>query len=212
MKKACLLLVQIAGVAVLVAAMSANAVAAEVRLAYVDLQRALNECNAGKKAKSQFRAEVQRLQTKLQSEQSEVQALRDEIEKKGMLMRNDERQHLQDRYASKVRQFQSDFKNDRAELQQKDNELTGAILRDLVYVVHNVGESDGYTMIMEKSSLLYAVPSVDITQQVITAYNATHSPIGSLGQAGSGGPSMAGGRGRHYSLGHAKLHRSTISK
>lgn len=217
MKQACRILGQTVIVATVMAALCLSAAAAaEVRVAYVDLQRAINECNAGKKAKVEFRAEVQRLQSKLQAEQSEVKALRDELQKKGMLMRDDERRHLQDEYASKMRQFQSDFNNDRAALKQKDQEMTGAILSDLVYVVQNVGERDGYTLIMPKSEVLYAMPAVDITQQVIAAYNAHHAPVGSLGGGNGGGaPPLASSRGEkhhHYSLGRSTLRRSTISK
>ena len=55
---------------------------AQLRLAYVDVQRALNECDAGKRAKSEFQSKIQTLDSKLQREQNEVQGLKDEIEKK----------------------------------------------------------------------------------------------------------------------------------
>jgi|GEM_PF-193887 outer membrane protein len=177
---------QLAAAVVMVALMASAAAAAEVRLAYVDLQRALNECNAGKKARTQFRGEIEELQGKLQRQQSEVQSLKDELEKKGMLMRDDERRNLQDEYASKLRDFESTYKNDKDLLQQKDNEITGAILKDLAYVVRNLGERDGYTAVLEKGSLLYAVPSIDITDQVIREYDRDNAPVGSLGERDGG--------------------------
>src|SRR5215468_2453569 len=69
---------------------------AQLKLAYVDVQRALNECDAGKRAKTEFQGKIQTLDSRLQREQSEVQGLKDEIEKKGMLMNPDQRQNLQD--------------------------------------------------------------------------------------------------------------------
>jgi len=205
--------------AVMVALLASAAAAAEVRLAYVDLQRALNECNAGKKARNQFRGEIEELQGKLQRQQSEVQALKDELEKKGMLMRDDERRNLQDEYAAKLREFESAYKNDKDLLQQKDNEITGAILKDLAYVVRNLGERDGYTAVLEKGSLLYAVPSIDITDQVIREYNRENTPVGSLGERDGGDFSKTASAGDDSdaadesttSLSHHH-HKSSISK
>jgi outer membrane protein len=173
---------RVAPLVALLALFTTAAMAAELKVAFVDMQRALNESNAGKKAKGDFRAEIMRLQSRLERQQSEVQALKDELDKKGMLMREDERRNLQDDYTRKLRDFERSYKDSKDELQQKDNEVTGAIIRDLAYVVRNVGERDGYTVVLEKGSLLWATPSIDITSEVIREYNTTGSKVGSLGE------------------------------
>jgi outer membrane protein len=165
---------------------------ADVRLAYVDVQRALNECRAGKQAKNQFRGRIERLQAQLEGEQSEVERLKRELEQKGALMQADQRQNLEDDYAKKLRNFQDDYKNSRDELQQKDNEVTGAIVRDLATVVRNLGEKNGYTMVMEKGQLLWALPAADITDQVIRAYDAMNVKPGSRGEEAERGSGSFG--------------------
>jgi outer membrane protein len=157
------------------------AAATDMKVAFVDMQRALNDSNAGKKAKNDFRAEISRLQGRLQRQQEEVQSLKDELDRKGPLMRDEERRNLQDDYTRKLRDFENAYKDSKEELQQKDNEVTGAIIRDLAYVVRNLGERGGYTLVLEKGSLLWAAPSIDITDQVIREYNATGANAGALG-------------------------------
>jgi outer membrane protein len=210
---------RVAVLTLFLARLTASAALAEMKVAYVDMQRALNECNAGKKAKSQFRVEIQQLQSRLERKQNELQALKDELQKKGMLMRDDQRLSLQDTYTQKLRDFESTYKNSKAELQQKDNEVTGAIIRDLAYIVRTVGERDGYTLVLEKGSLLWASPAIDITDQVIRQYNATPGPIGSLGdrlmQNQSASTRGAGGFGQQQEEAAApplRTRRSTISK
>jgi outer membrane protein len=184
------LIVAMMSLAMTLLAVTATATArADVRLAFVDIQRALNDCRAGKQARTQFRGRVERLQSQLQREQDGVESLKREIEQKGALMQSDQRQNLEDEYTRKLRQFQDDYKNSRDELQQKDNQVTGAIVRDLAAVVRQIGEKSGYTMVMEKGTLLWAVPSADITDQVIRAYDAMNVKAGSLGaeeESGSG--------------------------
>lgn len=191
---------------------------AEVKIAYVDIQRALNECNAGKRARSNIRIQAQQAQARLQREQSAAQALKDELDKKGMLMPPDQRQNLEDQLNKKMRTFQDDVKNERDELHQKDNEATGAIVRDLATVVRQLGEKAGYTVVMEKGGLLWGIPSADITDQVIRSYDSMNvkvgtlapdprwagaapqgAPPGSAAQAGDAEPSSGGSSVRKHS-------------
>ena len=171
---------------------------AEIKLAFVDIQRALNECNAGKRAKVQIRSQVDAVTGRLQRQQAELKSLQDELQKKGALMRPDERQTLSDQYAVKLRDFQQNYKNAQDELRQKDNEMTSMIVRDLATVVRNIGEKDGYTMVMEKGEILWGVPSIDITDQVIRAYDAMHVTPGTLGEEAD---AAAGGRSSRASAG-----------
>jgi outer membrane protein len=214
----------IAAVAALVAT-SAPAFA-QVKLAYVDVQRALNECDAGKRAKAEFQSRVQTLEAKLQRDQSEVQALKDELEKKGMLMKPDQRQNLEDQYMAKLKNFDREYKDSKDELQQKDSEVTGKIVHDLAQVIRTLGERDGYTMVMEKGSILWGASSIDITDQVIRAYNNMHVKIGTLGTPEGAAPASYSAPASSYpapstaaagapvpgEFGSQAAKRSTISK
>ena len=186
---------------------------AQVKLAYVDVQRALNECDAGKRAKSEFQGKIQALDSKLQREQNEVQSLKDEIEKKGMLMQPEQRQNLQDEYIKKAKDLDRNLKDARDDLQRQDNEITARILHDLGIIIRNQGEQSGFTMVLEKGSILWGAPNLDITDQVIRAYNSTHGAIGTLGDAGGGGKYQpAAGAPAPGDFGSAAARRSTISK
>jgi outer membrane protein len=188
--------VALALVGTAIALMPAGALAnpsGEFKLAYVDIQRALNECHNGKDVKTEFRGRIARLQDRLQGEQAEVEHLKKELEDKGALMQPEQRQNLEDDYTKKLRDFQDDYKNSGEELKQKDNEMTGAIVQDLALVVQQIGVKNNYTMVMEKGSLLWAIPSIDITDEVIRNYDAMNVKPGALAQEALGGhPSRFG--------------------
>jgi outer membrane protein len=195
---------------IVVAVLTAQSARAEVKLAYVDVQRALNQCDAGKHAKAEFQTRVQSAESKLERQQSEVQALKNELEKKGMLMNPDQRQNLEDQYHQKLTTFQRAYKDSRDELQRRDSEATGRIIHDLAQVIRTLGERDGFTMVMEKGSILWGAPSIDITDQVIRTYNSMHVKPGTLGGApGSKQRSTAMTPG---SFGSSVARHSTISK
>jgi outer membrane protein len=201
--------------ALLMACLAISAPAhAEIRLAYVDVQRALNECDAGKRAKSEFQNKIQSLDSRLQREQNEVQGLKDEIEKKGMLMNPDQRQNLQDEYIRKAKDLDRNLKDARDDLQRQDNEVTGKILHDLGIVIRNIGEQSGYTMVLEKGSILWGSSSLDITDQVIRSYNGSHAQVGALGEGAAARyePPPSAGAPMSSDFGSAAAKKSTISR
>ncbi|MGH7820856.1 MAG: OmpH family outer membrane protein, partial [Candidatus Binatia bacterium] len=65
--------------------------AQELRVGTVDLQRALNESEAGKKAKEQFKVEVDKLQADLAKQKGDIEKIKEDVEKKGLVLKEEER-------------------------------------------------------------------------------------------------------------------------
>jgi len=195
--------------AAVVAIFAATPARAQIKLAYVDVQRALSECNAGKKAKADLQGRLQAVEGRLQRQQDEVQALKNELEKKGMLMQEEQRNNLRDQYAEKLKNFERTLKDSREELQRKDSEITSKIVRDLAQVIRSLGEKNGYLLVFEKSTVLWGAPGIDITDEVIRTYNTMGVKVGALG--GGDQPAVARGSGAGE-FGAEAARRSTISK
>jgi outer membrane protein len=155
---------------------ASNAVAQEIKLGYVDLQRALNDSESGKRAKERFKKEVDRLQGSLQKQKSELEGLKEQLDKKSLVMKEEERRNLEKDYQKRLRDFERSYKDSQGELQQQDNELTASLLRDLQKVIEEYGKARSYTMILERSSssVLYGADSVDLTDDIIAEYNKKH--------------------------------------
>jgi outer membrane protein len=146
----------------------------EFKLGTVDLQRALNECDAGKTAKENFKTQVDKLQAELAKQKDNIEKIKGEVEKKGMVLKDDERKNVERDYQKRLRDFQRTYKDSQAELQQRDNELTGEILRELQEVIAEWGAKQSFTLVLEASNtgaVLYNSRAVDITEQVIQEYN-----------------------------------------
>lgn len=208
-----------AGMALALALTVVSTAHAEVRIAFVDIQRALNQCHNGMVAKTKFRAQVQQMQAKLEKEEAKVKSLKNELDQKAALMQPNQRQNLADEYTQQLRQFQEDVRNSRDELHEKANQLTGEIVGDLATVVRQVGEKDGYTIIFEKGTVLWAAPSIDITDQVIRTYDAMNVQPGTLAQEAANSPSMGRFKMPQVSSGssaatkpHLATGRATITK
>jgi outer membrane protein len=149
------------------------AAAADIKVGYVDLQRALNESSAGKRAKEDFKGQVDRLETQLKGKKQELDKLKEDLERKGTVMRDEERRRLESEFENKRLDLKRRFEDSQAELQKKDQELTGKIIQDLQGIIKEVGDRDGYTLILElgSSPVLYYKKSSDITDEILGVYN-----------------------------------------
>lgn len=155
---------------------AAPAVAQDVKLGYVDLQKALNLSSAGKSAKEKIGETVKEYEGKVQTRQEELKKMKEELEKQAVLLSEEARGKKERDYQQKLKEFQRYTKDIQEELQQKDAEATRRILDDLFSVIKEYGEKEKFTMIFERteSSVLYAPDRVDLTEDIIEAYNADY--------------------------------------
>lgn len=150
------------------------ALAADNKIGYVDLQKALNTSEAGKAAKERISKKVKEYEGTIDSRQKEIKKLKEELEKQAMLLSEEARGAKERDYQQKVKEFQRFTKDIQEELQQKDADFTKQILEELFKVIKEVGEKEGYTLILEQSesSILYADEKVNLTDKVIKAFDA----------------------------------------
>jgi len=154
----------------------AVAMANDVKIGYVDLQKALNLSEAGQAAKGKIAEKVKDYQGTIESRQAELKNLKDELEKKELLLSEEARSEKERDYQQKLKDFQRFTKDVQDELQQKDADYTKSILEEIFKVIQEVSEKGGYTLVLEKteSSILYAADQIDLTNAVIEAYDARH--------------------------------------
>lgn len=157
-------------------ALAAPVMAADLKVGYVNLQRALGESNKGKKAREEFKAQVDKLQGSLKKKKDELEKMKEQLEKKATVMKEDERLDLEDDYRKKMRDFERAYKDSQADLQKKDGDLTSTIIGELQEVIAAYGKENGYSLILEasSSSVLYGDEKLDLTEDILKLYNAKH--------------------------------------
>jgi len=151
-----------------------SVLAAELKVAYVDIQRAVNESNAGKEAKKAITKDVEKFQHIAADKQKELQTLKESLDKQALMLTPDARANKEKEYQNKLREFQRWGEDTQNEVNQKRMEMERNISVALIKVIQKIGADEGYTVILEKneSIVLYASKTIDITDRVIKAYDA----------------------------------------
>ncbi len=151
-----------------------SVLAADLKIAYVDIQKAVNECNVGKEAKNTIVKEAEKLHRQLTEKQKELQAMKESYDKQALMLTPDARATKEKEFQNKVREFQRWQEDAQNELNEKRKEAERNIYIHLQKVIQKMGADEGYTFILEKNEnfVLYASKTIDITDRVTKASDA----------------------------------------
>jgi len=153
--------------------LTGRAYAADIKIGWVDMHKAMNECYAGKEAKKVLTQETEKFQRLIAERQKELQQMKESLEKQGLMLSPDARAARERELQTTVRDFQRWGEDAQNGLNQKRAEMERNISSGLTKVVQEFGAREGYTMILEKNEniVLFTSPSTDLTDRVIKAYD-----------------------------------------
>ncbi|WP_321372079.1 OmpH family outer membrane protein [uncultured Desulfuromusa sp.] len=144
------------------------------KLAYVDLQKALNLSKAGAQAKTEIAELAKQYETEFKIQQGDFLKLKGELEKQAALLSDTAKQEKIKEYQQSAEALQQFQQNAQRKLQQEDGKRTQEILKELSEILKTFGKDGQYTMIFERSEggLVYVDENVeDLTEKLIKAYD-----------------------------------------
>ena len=149
---------------------------ANMRLATVDMQKALQTVEGGKKARGQLESEFNKKKAELQKEESEIKKLHDEFQKQSLVMNEQTRAKKQGELQKRIMELQEKTARSQMEIQKKEQDLTLPIVANLRDIIKKLAEEKGYNMVLEKNenAVLYSQDKDDLTEEVIKLYNKQH--------------------------------------
>jgi outer membrane protein len=161
-------------VAALLLSMVAPRIYAQVRIAVVDLQRALNETEDGRRAKARLKRLFKQRQQELDKAQGELKSLKEEFDEQADTLSDTARQERLDAIQKQFVELQSTYVEYQRELAEKEAEMTQEIIARMETILRRVGQEEGYTLIMERNEggVIFVPGNLDLTDVVIQRYNA----------------------------------------
>jgi outer membrane protein len=71
-------------------------------------------------------------------------------------------------------ELQATYMQMQKELSERERETTRGIFEKMNAIVREIAEADGLTAVVQAEALVYAAPSLDITNELVRKYNARH--------------------------------------
>jgi len=162
-----LVLAVVAGIFVMCATMSMAFAQTAPKIGLVDVVKAMNESEQGKRATAELESLIKSKQASLESKGRALESLRSEIEKQGDMMNAEAKRSKAEQYERMTRDYQRSAQDSQNEVGKKRAELEARILQNIGNIVEAIGQEEKYTMIYERRSVLFYDPALDITATVI---------------------------------------------
>jgi outer membrane protein len=156
------------------------AAAADLKIGYVDLQRAVSEVEEGKAARAQLKREFDDKQKKLDAKEAELKRLQAEFEKQAVVLSEAAKREKAAELERKFAEAQALLRQLQQELGGRERELMGSLFDKMGQIVKEIAEAEGFTFVLEKnqSGIMYAPSSLDVTNEVVRKYNARFAKKG----------------------------------
>lgn len=154
---------------VMVAGLTAATPAQAQRIAVVDMQKALNDCAAGRRAKEDVKKKFESAQESLRREREALDRAREDYDKRALVLREEERRTLERSLENRTLEFKRKYEDFQRDLKEKDQELTAGIVQELYKITQEYAKQRQYDLVLEASSggILFAQPTMDITAEIV---------------------------------------------
>ena len=159
---------------VLMLAVSGTARAAEMKIAVIDMNKALQTVDAGKQARASLEKEFNEKKKTLQSKEEEIKKMTEDFKKQSLVLSEEAKRKKEMEIQDKMMKFRAEFEKSQVDIQNRERSLTEPILTKLRTIIDEIGNKEGYTVILEKNenNVLFSNKGLDLTDQVIKTYNS----------------------------------------
>ena len=171
------------------------AYAEDVKLGYVDLQRALNETDDGRKAKESLKKVFDQKQKELDEQQQALKKDIEDLDKKRTLLPADKVRDKEAELQGRMQKVQQTYMRHQQDLQAKEQEATAKIFERMNRIINKIAVAENFTMILDKtqSAVVYAKPHLDLTNDLIRRYNSGEGADKTAAAPGAAAPKPASG-------------------
>ena len=145
-----------------------GAMAADLKLGVMNVQKIIVSCKAGKAAKERFDVKMKDLQSSFKEEEADLKNLQAEIKKKSSAWSEDKKAEKVREFQKSGRELQAKTEDARFEMKQMQDKELEPILKALEKVVEKFGKDKGYTMILDsKNGVIFFDKTIDVSDSVV---------------------------------------------
>lgn len=147
---------------------------AQEKIAVVSLQRALNEVEEGKRAKASLKSDFDSKQKEIENMKNSLKKMKDDLDKQKMVLSEEALKTKSLEIQNKFMELQQKAATFEQDLKKREIQSTDKILTSLRTKVIALSKAKGYDLVFENSgdTVLYSTKAVDITADLISAYNS----------------------------------------
>jgi len=161
-----------AGLALSVVWAAAGWAAQPIKVGVVDVQQILNQSQRGQVLKQKLEQERTGRQKELDTRQQELVKLQAEYEKQAPVLSEQAKREKKESLDRRVRDARRVAEDANRDFEKKVREAEMETTREIFAIIQEYGKDQGFSLVLERSSLIFSAASVDVTSEVIKRYDA----------------------------------------
>lgn len=160
------------------------------KVGVIDVGSILEQSTAGNEVQAQLQAFGKQLQAQEQKDQAKLKKEQEDLKKNQSIETKAAQKQAQQKFQTDIRAYQQTSQKRQQEFQQKQASLLSPLRAKLYDVVESYAKKHGYDLIVDKRAAIYNEDSIDITSQILKAFNAAqpHAPPPDTSIGAGGGP------------------------
>ena len=157
----------------LLTALGATPAFADLKIGYVELQRALAEVGEGQQAKAKLKAEIDKKKVEFEAEQKKLREDGMVLDRQASAMSEEVRIEKMKQLQGRVMQMTDKGQKLQVEFVEKERVELKKIFDKMDPIVAAIAKRDGLSVVFEKtdSGLVFAESSLDVTNELVRTYN-----------------------------------------
>lgn len=146
------------------------------KIGFIDMKDVLLLSDAGKEAAAEFQKTFQKKRGTIQKREADLKKMKEELEKQRLVLTEAAMREKELEYEKHFRDYKRLVEDSNAEIQRMDQELSRKMIPEILKVVREIGEKEGYTIILDVNAagIAYHSKENDVSKQVIKAFNKVY--------------------------------------
>lgn len=143
------------------------------KIGLIDMEKFQQKSVAFQRIKLKLERKFENLKKKLDAEKKEVMKLEEELKKQSLMLSLDAKEDKRRELERKKRYYKYLYNEFSQEMKEAEQDAKRMVSNEIEKIVEKIGRAQGYTIILERRTLglIYYEDSIDITDQVVAAYD-----------------------------------------
>ena len=154
--------------------LGASSFAAENRVGFIDVQKAVISTKEWKKQFETFKKDFAKEKKKIKARENRIKKMLKDLNKQSFVLDPALKKKKEEQFRKEKVAFERYVQDQNAEFGNNEKEMTQKILKNMMKVIRKIGKEKKYTMILEQKAVLYHDTGNDLTTLATKTYDRSH--------------------------------------
>ena len=153
---------------------ASQASAADLKIGFINIQKAITETKEFKKSQIKFQVELKKEKGIIDSRKKKVENMLLELNKQGFVLNPELKKAKEESFLREKKEFDRYVQDREEEFRRSEQKVIEKISKKMLEVLKQLGKQKKLTMVIEKKAVFYSDSALDLTNLAVKTYNKLH--------------------------------------